>query len=443
MTCLFVLFPTKVVEFALKIAHDDLNRLKSDADTEYLRYSKMDLRIDMARGIPSPQQIDLSMALLDVPLGNDYLSEDGTDSRNYGGQQGLLEARRLFSTLVGVPEDQIVVGGNSSLALMYECLAQAWRYGTPDSPRAWSQEPGGISFICVVPGYDRHFAMCEDFGIRMISVPMLDDGPDMELVKRLVVSDSSIKGIWCVPKYSNPTSTTYSKAVVETLASMPAAARDFRIFWDNAYVVHPLVEVDDSLENIYTQAVRHGHSNRPLIFASTSKMTLPGAGIAGLAGSKDNTAWWLKAAALRSVGPDKVNQLRQVRFLRSPEKIKELMEQHRQLLLPKFERVHEVFNRRLGTFGVAQWTRPRGGYFVSLEVLPGTAKRVVELAAQAGVKFATPGSCFPYGIDERDYQLRIAPSYPDILQLTTALEVISVCVAKAAFDHLSAVASVE
>ncbi|NBA93625.1 aminotransferase class I/II-fold pyridoxal phosphate-dependent enzyme [Pseudomonas sp. R5(2019)] len=430
-----------VVDSALKIARDDLNRLKSGADVEYLRYSKMGLKIDMTRGIPSPQQIGLSTALLDVSLASDYLSEDGTDSRNYGGQQGLLEARRLFSPIVGVPEEQIVVGGNSSLALMYECLAQAWRHGTPDSECAWSQEPGGISFICVTPGYDRHFAMCEDFGVRMISVPMLDDGPDMGLVKRLVANDSSIKGIWCVPKYSNPTGTTYSKEVVEALAAMPTAAKDFRIFWDNAYVVHPLAEVDDSLENIYMQAARHGHSNRPLIFASTSKMTLPGGGIALLASSKDNTAWWLKAAALRSVGPDKVNQLRQVRFLRSPEKIKELMEQHRQMLQPKFERVHEVFSRMLGDYGVAQWSRPRGGYFVSLEVLPGTAKRVVDLAAQAGVKFATPGSCFPYGVDERDSQLRIAPSYPEMAELTTALDVISICVAKAAFDRLSAIAA--
>ncbi|EJN39651.1 transcriptional regulator with HTH domain and aminotransferase domain-containing protein [Pseudomonas sp. GM84] len=416
-------------------ARGDKGLSKFEVDTEYQRLKSLGLTINMARGIPSPAQIQLSQALLSLSLGNDYMTADGVDSRNYGGQIGVLEARRLFAPMVGIPESQIVVGGNSSLAMMYECLAQAWRRGTPDSQVPWSQEPDGIAFICIVPGYDRHFAMCEDFGIRMISVPMLQDGPDMERVRSLVANDPSIKGIWCVPKYSNPTGTTYSPEVVEALASMPTAAADFRIFWDNAYAVHPLAEVDQPLADLYSRCEVHGHASRALIFASTSKMTLPGAGMAMFGASPANIDWWVKAAMLRSVGPDKVNQVRQVRFLKSIENIEYLMEQHRVLLKPKFDRVDQVFQERLGGLGIASWTRPAGGYFVSLQVQAGTAKRVVELASGVGLTFSSPGSCFPYGIDPDDSQLRLAPSYPELDELTLALEIIATCVIKASLDR--------
>jgi DNA-binding transcriptional MocR family regulator len=280
--------------------------------------------------------------------------------------------------------------------------------------------------------------MCEAFGIRMISVAMLEEGPDIEAIKQLVANDASIKGMWCVPKYSNPTGTVYADSIVETLASMPTAAKDFRLFWDNAYMLHPLGETDHALADIYAACSRNGHSNRPLVFASTSKMTLPGTGIAMLGCSAENTAWWLKSAALRSVGPDKINQLRQVRFLKNTHTMKALMEQHRLLLKPKFDRVHEVFNATLAEYGIARWSRPGGGYFVSLDVMPGIATRVVELAAKAGIRFASPGSCFPYGIDPHDAQLRIAPSFPDLDQLSLALEVIATCVMKATCGALEA-----
>lgn len=421
----------------LNIYPDLLDRLKNRADSDFARLCGMNLRIDMARGIPSPSQLLLSQPLLESTFTNGYSSEDGTDCRNYGLQQGILEARQLFAPLLGVPAEQVVVNGNSSLALMYDCMAQAWHKGVPDGDRPWSKVEGGVALICAVPGYDRHFAMCEAFGIRMHSVAMLEDGPDVEAIKKLVAIDPSIKGMWCVPKYSNPTGTVYSDSVVQTLASMPTAAKDFRLFWDNAYMVHPVCETDQPLADIVAACTSSGHRNRPLVFASTSKMTLPGAGIAMLAGSRENIAWWLAAAAIRSVGPDKVNQMRQVRFLKDLDTIRVLMSQHGRLLKPKFDRVHEVFTAILGEYGFARWSRPTGGYFISLEVLPGIASQVVLLAAKAGITFATPGSCFPYGSDPDDAQLRIAPSFPDLEQLTLALEVIATCVVKASCDHLA------
>lgn len=416
---------------------DRLSRLSDigmQAERRLRELKGLNLRIDMSRGIPSPEQLRLSDGLFHPGLVEPPLSLDGVDCRNYGGQQGILDARRLFAPLLGVPEDQVVVHGNSSLALMFECLALASRKGVPGSHAPWLAEQGGAAFICPVPGYDRHFAMCQDLGIRMHSVPMLEDGPDVEAIRRMVRSDPTIKGMWCVPKYSNPTGTTYSDSVVEALASMPTAAPDFRLFWDNAYAMHPLGETDRPLADLYAACSRHGNTDRALMFTSSSKMTHPGAGIAVLGASPANIQWWLAAATLRSVGPDKLNQLRQARFLKDLQHMESLMANHRALLRPKFALVDEIFTRLLGPTGLARWTTPDGGYFISLEVVPGTARQVARLAESLGVTFATPGACFPYGKDPQDCQLRIAPSYPKLEDLSIAVEVIAACVLRLGAD---------
>ncbi|TCB77282.1 aminotransferase class I/II-fold pyridoxal phosphate-dependent enzyme [Acinetobacter sp. ANC 4173] len=409
---------------------------KRRVDAEFENYCNLNLNINISRGIPSQLQLGLSQTLLDQPLIEPYLNEDGLDCRNYGGHQGLIELRRLFSSFIGLPAEQIVAHAPSSLALMYECVVQAWLFGTPDSEKPWCNEEQGIAFICAVPGYDRHFAICEHLGIRMISVAMLDDGPDIEAIKILVANDASIKGMWCVPKYSNPTGTVYSNDVIDALASMPTAAKDFRLFWDNAYMVHDIGETEKEIKNIYHACVQYNHENRALIFASTSKMTLPGHGIAFLAGSKANINWWLKAASIRNVGPDKVNQLKQFRFLKDASHIKLLMQEHRKVLKPKFDMIHDIFGSKLSPYGIADWTRPNGGYFISLNVISGTAKKIVELAKQAGIIFSTPGACFPYGIDPEDAQLRIAPSYPELDELKLTIEIIATCIEKASWDYL-------
>lgn len=413
-----------------------LQNIRANAEHRIRELRRLNLRIDMSRGILSPEQLSLSDGLFDAALVEPTRSADNLDCRNYGGHRGILDVRRLFSPLVCVPEDQVVVHGNSSLSFMYESLALAWRKGVPGGKAPWAEQEGGASFICVVPGYDRHFSMCEDFGIRMLPVQMLDDGPDVEATRRLVANDPTIKGMWCVPKYSNPTGTVYSESVVEALASMPAAAPDFRLFWDNAYAMHPLAETDQNLADLYGACVRHGNSDRALIFTSTSKMTHPSAGIAILGASPTNVQWWLAAATLRSVGPDKLNQLRQARFLGDLDTIKTLMERHRRVLEPKFNRVHEIFERELRPSGLARWTEPGGGYFISLEVVPGTAKQVASLTQSLGVTFATPGACFPYGTDPQDAQLRIAPSHPPLEDLSIAVEVIAACVLKAGADAI-------
>ena len=420
------------------LSNEELERLSTEIDAQYANCCDLGFKLNMARGIPSLEQLQLSQELLVDRLEPPYVDVSGVDARNYGGQAGLLESRALFSELLEAPVENVVVGGSSSLALMYEWISQAWRVGTCEGDVPWSQVAGGISFICIVPGYDRHFAMCEDFGIKMIAVPMLEDGPDINMIKDLVLDDPSIKGVWSVPKYSNPTGTSYSTRVIYELASMPVAARDFRIFWDNAYAVHPLAQDDVQIANIHELCAASGYPDRSLVFASTSKMTLPGSGMAAIVSSKRNTDWWLERAKLRSVGPDKISQLRQTRFLKSADNVKLLMGKHRDLLAPKFAKVDEVFSSKLSGYDFARWTKPKGGYFVSLNVAPGTASRVVELADNAGVSFAVPGSCFPGAIDPTDSQLRIAPSYPPLDDLTVGLEVVAVSVLKAAVDQAKA-----
>lgn len=400
-----------------------LQQLRAD----YSVLQRLGLKLDLTRGKPSPQQLDLSVELLGLPGESDFLAEDKTDIRNYGGLQGLVEARRLFTTIVGAPHQQIIVGNNASLALMHDVLVFALLKGTCDSSEPWSKQ-SEIAFLCPVPGYDRHFKICEDYGIRMISVPLREDGPDMDEVEELVASDQSIKGMWCIPKYSNPTGTVYSDTVVERLAAMTAAANDFRIFWDNAYAVHHLTEERVSIANVLERCAAHGNANRAFVFASTSKITLAGAGLAAFAGSKANVQWLLERMTPRTIGPDKVNQLRHVRFLKTEDGIADLMDKQRRLLAPKFEAVLDVFEAQLSGVPGVTWTKPKGGYFICLEVPAGCAKRIVTLARDAGVVLTPAGATHPYGNDPKDRTIRIAPSFPKLVEVQEAAKAVALCV---------------
>lgn len=418
-----------MVEF-MDLPLERIQSLAQDVSALYARTCAENLKINMARGVPSREQLDLSNSLLGQ---SGYLAQDGTDCRNYMGQQGLPEARALFAPVVGVLPEQVVVDGNSSLALMHDCIAYAWRSGACDSPRPWSAEPE-VAFLCPTPGYDRHFAICEAFGIRLIPIALRDDGPDLDQVREWV-KNPSVKGMWCVPKYSNPTGTVYSDSVIEALAKMEAAAPDFRLFWDDAYSLHHLTPERVRIANISELCARHNHANRALVFASTSKVTFAGAGLALLGSSPQNITWWLRHASIRSVGPDKMNQLRHVQFLKSMEGLEALMDGHRKILAPRFEAVRQVFDERLSPWAVARWASPRGGYFISVDCLPGTAKRVVELAKEAGVQLTAAGAAFPYGEDPQDSHLRIAPSSPPIGDLQRAAHLISTCILLAACER--------
>lgn len=411
-------------------ASDTANRRLQDED-EYDAFKARGLKLDLTRGKPSPAQLNLSNALLSLPGSDDYLAEGVTDTRNYGGLQGLGEARKLFAGIMGAAPEQVVVANNSSLALMHDTIVYALLKGTCDSVAPWSKQEE-IAFLCPVPGYDRHFAICEAYGIRMIPVPLCEDGPDMQEVERLVASDASIKGIWCVPKYSNPTGTVYSDTTVERLASMKTAASDFRLYWDNAYTVHHLTEEHIEIANILELCARHGNPNRALVFASTSKITLPGAGLALFAASKDNVKWFLGCLTPRTIGPDKVNQLRHVRFLQSEEAITRLMEKHKSIIAPKFQKVLDIFDQKLTHVPGVTWTRPKGGYFISLEVPEGCAKKVVALAKEAGVVLTPAGATHPYGKDLDDRTIRIAPTFPSLEEVALAAEGVALCVRLAA-----------
>jgi DNA-binding transcriptional MocR family regulator len=400
----------------------------------YDAFKARGLKLDLTRGKPGPAQLDLSAGLLSLPGTHDYLAEGGVDCRNYGGLQGLVEVRRLFSGMMGTPAEQIVAANNSSLAMMHDTIVYALLKGTCESNTPWSKQ-GEISFLCPVPGYDRHFTICQDYGIRMIPVTMKEDGPDMAEVERLVAADSSIKGMWCVPKYSNPTGTVYSDATVERLAAMKTAAPDFRLFWDNAYAVHHLTSQPIEIANILELCERHGHANRPFVFASTSKITLPGSGLALFAGSKDNVKWLLARLVPRTIGPDKINHLRHVRFLKDHKGIEKLMDEHRALIAPKFQKVLDIFAEKLSGVADVSWTRPKGGYFISLEVGKGCARRVVSLAKEAGVVLTPAGATHPYGKDPDDRTIRIAPTFPDLAEVAQAAEGVAICVLLAAAEN--------
>ena len=399
----------------------------AEIKSKYEAFKAKGLKLNLTRGKPAPAQMDLCAELLSLPGTSDYKAEDIGDCRNYGGLQGLAEARRLFSGIMGAPADQVIVGNNASLAMMHDCVVYSLLKGTCDSAQPWSKQ-GEISFLCPVPGYDRHFKICEDYGIRMISVPLNDDGPDMNEVERLVANDNSIKGIWCVPKYSNPTGTIYSDAVIERLAAMKTAAPDFRLYWDNAYAIHHLTNERIEIANVLELCAKHGHANRAFVFASTSKVTFAGAGLALFAASKDNIKWMRARLTPRTIGPDKINELRHVRLLKDEAGIFTLMEKHRAIIAPKFDKVLEVLDRELSGISGVSWTRPKGGYFISLTVPRGCAKRVVALAKDAGLELTPAGATHPYGKDPEDRTIRIAPTFPALKEVEQAVEGVTVCV---------------
>ena len=385
------------------------------------------MKLDLTRGKPSDAQLDLADALLALPGTGDYRAADKTDCRNYGGLQGLPELRALLAPLFGATADQVVLGDNSSLGLMHDSIVYALLTGMSDSPRPWSKE-SRIAFLCPVPGYDRHFGICEQFGIEMIPVALGADGPDMDLVQRLVAEDADIRGMWCIAKYNNPTGTVYSAETVERLAGMRTAASDFRLLWDNAYAVHHLTDDRIEIPSVLEACARHGHANRALVYGSTSKVTLAGAGVALFAGSADNVAWYLKRMGKRTIGSDKLNQLRHVRFLRDTAGLLAQMDRHRAIIGPKFAKVIEIFTAHLAGSGVATWTEPKGGFFISLDVLEGCAKDVVRLAKEAGVELTPAGSTWPYGRDPQDRNIRIAPTFPDLSTVALAAEGVALSV---------------
>lgn len=402
----------------------------------YEAFRQLQMRLDMSRGKPSPEQLDLSQALLDEAGTAGFMSRDGIDCRNYGQPLGLPEARELGASLLDVPAEQVAAAGNSSLELMYDALAFATMFGVPGGGEGeqkngtpWSQE--NAAFLCPVPGYDRHFSICEALGIRMIPVPMNDDGPDMDVVEAHVRDDASIKGIWCVPLYSNPSGAIYSTDVVRRLASMRTAAPDFRLFWDDAYRFHHLTDTKHATPNILDACAAAGHPDRALIFASLSKVTIAGHAIAFFASSVRNVAWWQKRCSVRTIGPDKLNQLRHVRLLRDRAGVERLMERHRALLQPKFDAVLEAFSARLAGVPGVSWNAPEGGYFISLYAPPGLAKRTVALAADAGLVLTPAGAAYPYGNDPQDRHLRIAPTFPSLDEVRVAAEGIALSLLRA------------
>ncbi len=391
------------------------------------------LNLDMTRGKPCPQQLDLANDLLTC-VGAAEVAAAATDVRNYGGLDGLPEAKRLFADYMDVAPDEILVGGNSSLALMYDSLVRAWLFGVPGGTAPWGKLEK-VRFLCPSPGYDRHFAICESLGIDMIPVAMGADGPDMAEVERQVATDPSIKGIWCVPRYSNPTGITYSSQTVERLAAMPAAP-DFRIYWDDAYAVHHLTDRPEPLARILEACKAAGCSDRALSFGSTSKISFAGAGVAVMAASPANLADQLRTMAVQTIGPDKVNQLRHVRFFRDRAGIEAHMKRHAEIIRPKFAAVSAAFESQLNAADVATLSRPSGGYFFSLDSLDGTAARTVQLAAEAGVKLTPAGSTFPYGRDPRDNNLRLAPTMPELPAIEQAMEVICTSIRLACLENL-------
>ncbi|MGV2287218.1 aminotransferase class I/II-fold pyridoxal phosphate-dependent enzyme [Trinickia sp. YCB016] len=395
----------------------------------YDDFKQLGLSIDMTRGKPAPEQLDLSRALVDEAGTVGYLSRDGIDCRNYGHVLGLPEARELGAQLLDIPAAQVVAAGNSSLELMHDALAFGMLFGMPGH-EAW-RKGGDIAFLCLVPGYDRHFAICEALGIRMIPVPMQDDGPDMAFVEAQVAADPAIKGIWCVPLYSNPTGAIYSADVVRRLAAMPTAAPDFRLFWDDAYRFHHLTEHEHASENILEACAAAGHPDRAFVFASLSKVTFGGGGVAFFASSPRNVEWWQGHVSIRTIGPDKLNQLRHVRYLRDRAGLAQLMARHRALLRPKFDVVTTTFERMLEGVPGISWNVPQGGYFISLYTPDGLAKRTVALAKEAGIVLTPAGAAFPYGVDPRDRHLRIAPSFPSLAVVGQAAQGIALSLMRA------------
>ncbi|ALE81688.1 aminotransferase [Pseudonocardia sp. AL041005-10] len=399
----------------------------TDPAAAYEELKAAGLKLDLTRGKPSAQQLDLSHELLGLPGAGQFRAADGTDTRNYGGGQGLPELREIFAPSLQVPVGQLVASNNSSLELMHDTLVHALLTALPGAPTRWV-DAGRVAFIAPVPGYDRHYGVCERLGIDLVTVPMTADGPDMDEVERLVAEDPSIKGIWCVPKYSNPDGVVYSDEVVRRLATMPTAAPDFRIMWDNAYAVHHLTTEEVEIADVLTLAAEAGNADRPFVFGSTSKITLAGAGVAFFGASPANVDWWLKLASKKTIGPDKVNHLRHALFLKDAAGLKAHMAAHRELIAPKFAAVDRLLTEAFAGVDGVSWTKPKGGYFVSLTVPDGLASEVVRLAKEAGVVLTPAGATHPYGKDPQDATIRLAPTLPPLDEVEKAMAGVVTCV---------------
>ncbi len=423
-----------------ELANDSRRSAVPDLDAarrDYAALCARGLSLDLTRGKPSPEQLDLSAGLLRLPADGDVCAADGTDCRNYGGLLGLSELRAIFGELLHIPADRLLAAGNASLTLMHDIVSQALLSPLPGAKRRWVDEPE-VLFLCPVPGYDRHFAITERFGIGMVPIELTGEGPDMAVVEELVGSDPRVKGMWCVPRYSNPTGEVYSDECVRRLAAMPAAAPDFRLMWDDAYAVHHLTDEQVEIPPILSLCEEAGHPDRAFVFASTSKVTMAGSGVSFVGSSPANLDWFTGLLAKQTIGPDKVNQLRHVRFFGDADGVRSHMERHRELLAPKFAAVHDVLSAELGPYGIAEWTTPRGGYFVSLYVPDGCAREVVRLAKGAGVALTPAGAAFPKGDDPRDRHIRLAPSFPSMAELREAMTAVTVCVRLAVAERAAA-----
>ena len=414
----------------MKITEMDKNELlsqKKQWEDEYNSFKAQGLKLNMARGKPSPEQLDFSMDMLEVlDSKTDFVGENGDDYRNYGLLGGIPEAKKFFSKMIGVSEKEILVCGNASLNIMYDVISTAYAKGLMGN-KPWCRYDK-VKFLCPVPGYDRHFAICESFGIEMINIPTTESGPDMDMVEKLVSEDETVKGIWCVPQYTNPTGYVYSDETVKRFAALKPKAKDFRIFWDNAYCIHHLVENPRICLNILDECKKTGNEDMPFIFGSTSKITFPGAGVAVMGASEANIADLMKVMGIRTIGYDKTNQLRHVKYFGCFENMLKHMDKHKTSILPKFEAVLNALDKNIAPLEAGTWSKPDGGYFVSFDALPGCAKRIVALCKEAGVTLTGAGAAFPYGKDPEDKNIRIAPTYPTVDELKTAMEIFCLAV---------------
>ena len=419
-----------------EMSKEQLLQLKAELDERYKEAKAKGLNLNMSRGKPSPSQLNVTMDMLDViNSSSDFKAEDGTDCRNYGVLDGLTEAKKLMADMMGTTSEHIIIYGNASLNIMYDQVSRSYAHGVMGST-PWCKLDK-VKWLCPVPGYDRHFAITESFGIEMINIPMTENGPDMDMIEKLVSEDESIKGIWCVPKYSNPLGYTYSDATVKRMAALKPAAKDFRIFWDNAYVIHHLYDdKQDEILDIISECEKAGNADMVYEFASTSKVTFPGSGMAALASSAANLADIKKYLTIQTIGYDKLNQLRHVRYFKNLDGLKAHMKKHADFLRPKFEATLKVLDDELTGLGIGTWSEPRGGYFISFDALPGCAKAIVSMCKEAGVVLTNAGATFPYGKDPRDSNIRIAPSFPTPEEMSEAAELFVLCVKLVSVDKL-------
>ena len=418
------------------MSKEELLVLKESLNKEYAEAKAKGLALDMSRGKPSAKQLDVSLGLLDtINSSSDLKALDGTDCRNYGVLDGIPEAKKLMADMMGTTPDHVIVYGNASLNIMFDQISRAYTHGILGNT-PWCKLDK-VKFLCPVPGYDRHFAITERFGIEMINIPMSESGPDMGMVEEYVSNDASVKGIWCVPKYSNPQGYTYSEETVKRMAALKPAAEDFRIFWDNAYVIHDLYDDNkDEIADIISECEKAGNPDMVFEFASTSKVSFPGSGIAALATSANNIADIKKQLTIQTIGHDKLNQLRHVRFFKDINGLKEHMRKHAEFIRPKFEAVESVFEEELGGLGIGSWTEPKGGYFISFDAMDGCAKAIVAKCKEAGVKLTGAGATFPYGKDPKDSNIRIAPSFPTPEEMKQAADLFVLCVKLVSVEKL-------